>query len=295
MARATIVLLSAIFACHFFGCSPSASDPDSAGNAPGQSSSADPNSKNELADSSESTPKSPTRNENAPKKTNGPPSEAPDSQRPSSPAKDANSALAVKQKSGPAAGQKSQSTVNNPDFHEALVGAANQYLEFAMVNSVAIAAPRDCAPASDPDPKFSLSDDQDSHGEKLYFLFTNKIAHYLSQDGTPSPVGQVLVKEAWTSKPSNLNARNSRNHSSGIRINPRTKVGDQVLEIGRRSNLFVMLKMEADTPATDQGWVYGVVDPESKVVSESGKIPSCIQCHQDAKHDRLFGTSILPH
>lgn len=186
--------------------------------------------------------------------------------------------------------------VNNADFHEPLTAAAEQYLEFAMVNSIPLAAPEACAAAApeEAQPMISQSDDTDSHGKKLYFLFAKEIAHYLDQDGSPSPVGQILVKEAWTSKPSNPNARNMRNHAAGIRVNPRTKVGDQVLEIGRRNKLFIMMKLETDTPETDQGWIYGVVDADSKAISEAGKVHSCMQCHIDAKHDRLFGPASLP-
>jgi len=186
--------------------------------------------------------------------------------------------------------------VNDPEFHEALVAAANEYLEYGMVNATALAAPADCAPASDgsaPKPLMSHSDDDTTHGHKLYYLFANEVAHYLNQDGSPSPIGQALVKESWTSKPSNPGARNLRNHASGNRINPRTKFGDETLEIGKRKDLFLMIKLATDTPGTDQGWVYGIVNPESKEVTESGKVSSCIQCHQDAKNDRLFGPANL--
>lgn len=184
--------------------------------------------------------------------------------------------------------------VNNTEFHAALVDAANSYLEFGMVNTAALAALNDCRPAAPPAfPLQSKSDDSETHGDKLYFLFAKQVAHYLNQDGSPVPTGQILVKESWTSKPSNPNARNMRTHRSGIRINPRTIVGDQVLEIGQRKELFLMLKLATDTPDTDQGWVYGVVDSKTKQVSESGKVPSCIRCHEDANHDRLFGPSLL--
>jgi hypothetical protein len=142
-------------------------------------------------------------------------------------------------------------------------------------------------------PLMSQSDDDGTHGEKMYFLFAKEIAHYLNQDEEPAPVGQVLVKESWTSKPSNPGARNLRTHASGLRINPRTKVGDRTLEIGKRKELFVMLKLDPQTAGTDEGWVYGIIKPETKEVTESGKVTSCIKCHQDAKHDRLFGPANL--
>ena len=159
-----------------------------------------------------------------------------------------------------------------------------------MVNPQPMAAPAACAPAFAPEitPRLSQSEDESSHGKKLYFLMAKEIGHYMTADGSPSPVGQTLVKESWTSIPSNEQARNSRNHASGNRIMPRTKIGDQVVEIGQRTNLFVMTKLAKETPNTDEGWVYGVVQSESKKVLSSGKVASCIACHE-SKSDRLFG------
>ena len=162
-----------------------------------------------------------------------------------------------------------------------------------MVNSIALVAPADCAPPSDDArPMMSKSDHESTHGQKLYYLFVKDITHYLSQDGTPSPEGQILVKESWTSKTSNPDARNLRNHASGVRINPRVNVGQETIEIGKRKDLFVMVKLAPDTANTDNGWVYGVVEPNSQEVTAAGKVASCIRCHEDAKNDRLFGPAL---
>jgi hypothetical protein len=184
--------------------------------------------------------------------------------------------------------------VNNESFHEALVESAEAYIRFPMVNSVAEVAPTFCAAPSEPEarPKMSQSDDDDSHGKKLYYLFAKDITHYLAPDDKDAPVGQVLVKESWTSKESNPDARNLRNHASGNRINPRVDVGGKVLEIGKRKDLFVMMKLDPKTADTDQGWVYGVVNADTKAVSAAGKVASCMACHESAEHDRLFGTDL---
>ncbi|MFK7769393.1 MAG: cytochrome P460 family protein [Mariniblastus sp.] len=180
--------------------------------------------------------------------------------------------------------------INNPDFHKALDKAVADYLTYGMVNSAPAVGPEECrAPADEPRPSFSQADDETAHGKKLYFLFAKDIGHYLTQDGTTHPVGQTLVKESWTSVEANPNARNMRNHASANRINPRAKVGDKLLQIGERKALFVMTKLEKDTPETDQGWVYGVVEPSTKKIIASGTINSCMQCHEEAKNDRLFG------
>jgi len=184
--------------------------------------------------------------------------------------------------------------VNNPDFHESLVEATEAYLRYPMVNSVAEVAPADCAAPFDPEakPKLSHSDDESSHGNKLYYLFAKDITHYLAPNDHDAPVGQTLVKESWTSKTSNPDARNLRNHASGNRINPRVDLDGKILEIGKRNDLFVMMKLDPKTAGTDQGWVYGVVDPDTKKVTASGKVASCMECHESAKHDRLFGADL---
>ena len=50
-----------------------------------------------------------------------------------------------------------------------------------------------------------------------------------------------------------------------------------------------MVKLDPSTPDTDAGWVYGTVSADGKQVNASGRIASCMKCHQQAKHDRLFG------
>jgi hypothetical protein len=50
-----------------------------------------------------------------------------------------------------------------------------------------------------------------------------------------------------------------------------------------------MYKLDAKTPGTDEGWVYGTVTPDGKDVTCAGRVASCMGCHADAPHDRLFG------
>lgn len=243
-------------------------------------------SKSETKTNSESSVNEPADSPNEPIKSNSVASGVASGTASDKPGK---SKPAVNEAEAPA----NQPAVNNPVFHDALVTAVNDYLQYSMVNSVAFEAPAQCAaPTNDSPPRLSASEDDQTHGRKLYYLFAKDVTHYLSPNEKPAPVGQVLVKESWTSKPSNPEARNKRTHAAGVRINPRAKVGDKVFEIGQRTNLFVMLKMDPDTADTDQGWVYGVVDADSKQVSAAGKVASCMQCHQDTPNDRLFGPAI---
>ena len=57
---------------------------------------------------------------------------------------------------------------------------------------------------------------------------------------------------------------------------------------GEYLGLFVMLKREADSPGTMDGWAFGTVDPDGKVTS-AGAVASCIACHRSAPHGGLFG------
>ncbi|MEL7498063.1 MAG: cytochrome P460 family protein [Planctomycetota bacterium] len=181
--------------------------------------------------------------------------------------------------------------VNDSRFHDALQTTASEYLQYALVNPIPNLAPADCRPATDldadvPKPRMSVADDG-GHAEKLYFLFAQNIEHYFNEVNEPSPVGQALVKESWTSKPGNPAARNLRNHASANRIIPRLTIDGKTYEIGKRNELFIMLKLDPKTEGTDEGWVYGVVEPDTKSVLAAGSVASCIACHRD-QNDRLF-------
>ena len=192
--------------------------------------------------------------------------------------------------------------VNDASFHPAIKAAAEEYLRFAMVNTtgfeatLAKLAPKDCAPEPPPadilDPAAKMSQAESGHDQKLYFLFAKDIAHYVNPDGSESPVGQALVKESWTAVPGNPDARNMRSHTSGNRVNPRVKVGNKTLKLGKRSDLFVMLKQDPETEGTDEGWVYGVIDPKSHEIKSAGAVASCIACHSGEK-DSLFRDGII--
>ena len=53
--------------------------------------------------------------------------------------------------------------------------------------------------------------------------------------------------------------------------------------------LFLMIK--TGEPDSDAGWIYGTATPDGSTITAWGKLASCMECHQDAKHDRLFGVS----
>lgn len=150
--------------------------------------------------------------------------------------------------------------------------------------------------------RFSESDDQSIHGRKIYFLFA-KDAEAYGVLRTPQPVGQILVKEAWIPRRMHRSFTPNKNihreydsdgpplsDESGVRGGyfPYAEDEGRWYRAGERAGLFVMMKFGAETPETDNGWIYGTVDRDAKVTS-CGRIASCMECHEQSQHDRLFG------
>jgi len=175
-------------------------------------------------------------------------------------------------------------------------------------------APRYCQPPdSRPNtPALSASGDAETHGRKLYSLFVNMwpedaepLGSYTSK--TASPVGQVIVKESWVpevvtdpeAKREPVVKKVKRTRTAADGSTEPYEVKDQFLpyaekdgkwyRAAERGPLFVMMKLDPSTPGTDRGWVYGVVSPDGKEVQAVGRITSCMNCHEKAPHDRLFG------
>lgn len=113
-------------------------------------------------------------------------------------------------------------------------------------------------------PTMSRSRDAGTHGGKLYYLFARDREAYFAASSAPQPLGQALVKESWTA-------------DGGA---PRAQ-----------SALFVMMKA-GPGPATDEGWIYATVNPEKTRVTSSGRLASCMKCHEEAPRDRMFGLPV---
>jgi hypothetical protein len=118
---------------------------------------------------------------------------------------------------------------------------------------------------------------------------------YVPKDGV-NPLGQVVVKEAWT--PEEVDVQRPESVIRRIKVNGEERVDEflpyvrkdgRVYHAKEKSGLFIMFKLDPQTPGTDQGWVYGTVTADSKKVTSAGRVASCMKCHQDAPHDRLFG------
>lgn len=161
-------------------------------------------------------------------------------------------------------------------FVEPLRQAAADYRTFPRLGHLPKFAPTDCRfPLERP----ALSAAGAAHGEKLYWLFARFAqGRQYVVPGQPAREGETLVKASFA-----VLTEAPKDHSGDGHL-----VDGRVVFAGEPTGLFVMHKLAADTPGTDQGWIYGTVDPKGTVTS-AGAVSSCIRCHQDATEDRRFG------
>lgn len=171
--------------------------------------------------------------------------------------------------------------VDSP-FVPVLRKAVEGYREFACVTVDPHHAPELCrAPAATAHRSRAARE----HGGKLYLLYASTGFGYL-RPGEAAPVGETLVKEAWTAEPGTPQGETEAARRYGRPMTMRD--GDATWHAGSARGLFVMHKLAPDTPDTDQGWIYGTID-RNGVVTSAGRVASCIRCHEDAAEDRRFG------
>jgi hypothetical protein len=167
-------------------------------------------------------------------------------------------------------------------FRGRLLEIARTYKGYGNVDNHLRWAPTDCLIPPDV-LHYSASKDKATHGGKIYALFAQPCAKgsYLPARGGAAPVGQVVVKEAWRSE----------EVTQWVSELGHVQKDGRRYRAGRQAELFIMYKMDPETPDTDQGWVYGTVSSDGKRVLSAGRVESCMNCHRDAPHDRLFGVS----
>lgn len=175
-----------------------------------------------------------------------------------------------------------------PSWHAELLEIASRYEGLGRVDGCARVGPLSCyMPAARA--RYSESDEEDTHGRKLYSLFVQDTAEY---GGIPRPVPleergfprfeQVIVKQAWAPEPTDLTPDEAWTREGMEQWGPTglapAELDGVVYRAGDPMGLYVMFRVAADTPNTDAGWVYGTVDADG-VVTGAGRMDSCMSCH----------------
>jgi hypothetical protein len=128
-----------------------------------------------------------------------------------------------------------------------------------------------------------MSEAEDApHGKKLYYLWASDRPGYLKHEVA---IGFTIVKQSFAAKPTSEPKREYRFDESPLHDS--MQVDGHWMTTGDAKGLYVMTKVGA-VDGADAGWVYGTIDPAGEVTS-AGRVASCIGCHEDAPHDRLFG------
>jgi cytochrome P460 len=206
---------------------------------------------------------------------------------------------------------ESEKSASKP-FHDELLKAAADYKTWGRVDDENRWAPELCRTPNPGLAYVSASKDEKTHGQKLYSLFARKrVAYCYLERSNSVDVGQVIVKQSWIAeeitaadeKPMKKidyqkiiytpvvqpGERDGSRSEAGDHFYPYAWKGDKVFKAGKQADLFIMMKLDPKTPDTDAGWVYGTVTADGKQVTSAGKVESCMKCHREAKHDRLFG------
>ncbi len=189
-----------------------------------------------------------------------------------------------------------------------LLEIAKTYERFGRVDDEIRWAPFLCRMPQPGKAHFSTSKDDETHGRKLYSLFAKDHkayvqTHALAKDVKTAEVGQAIVKESWIPEETKIEGRpqpivRKTNPDGKLEFEhndhflPYAQKNGKWYKASKPAGLFVMMKFDPKTPETDQGWIYGTVSADRKHVTGMGKIASCMECHQKARHDRLFGIGV---
>ncbi len=151
----------------------------------------------------------------------------------------------------------------------------------------------------------SRSDDQRTHGSKIYKLWVSDFDAYMRLSGLDprndkppviepaagaklsiiAPIGLTLVKETFES----IEVPKTEEPKPNPYRRDLVVDGDHAFRQGAPAELFIMTKLDPKTPDTDIGWIYAVVSTDRKTVLRSGRIESCMGCHAQTTRDRLYG------
>lgn len=177
---------------------------------------------------------------------------------------------------------------------------ATQYWAWDRVSDAINWAPQGCVIWRTEHVFESSSEDKSTHGSKLYQLFSRLPKNYLELTGqaeednirSDSPmrsgIGQVVVKESWKPVAVSEQEASEANSEKEPLVYAESPMG-QKFRKGDFAGLFIMMKYDDPPIPADDGWVYATVAPDRTTILQSGRIDSCMGCHQNAPHGRLFG------
>jgi hypothetical protein len=176
---------------------------------------------------------------------------------------------------------------STPTFSERARAIAVEYEQWGRVDDEIRWAPFLCRLPGPAVAWVSKSDDASTHGQKLYSVFAKKRAAY--PDGPHAE--QVIVKQSWTAERAEgvvFDPPETEQKTTGDHFYPYALKDGVVYKAGARAGLYIMFKVDPATPDTDAGWVYATISPAGEITA-SGRVASCMGCHEHAKHERLFG------
>lgn len=176
-----------------------------------------------------------------------------------------------------------------------LLEIAANYKKYEKADGRMRVAPTFCVPAAPPtaiagaEYRMSRSDDEATHGKKLYTLYAAKIDPF-TRDYTQETLAgkkrpltdQVLVKESWI-------AEEVKPMTPDLPAAVVTENDGKKYRPALPGPLFVMYQTDPKDPNSDEGWVYGTLTSDGKTVTGVGRLANCMSCHQKAPHGRLFG------
>lgn len=195
------------------------------------------------------------------------------------------SALCQSSMSKPDADKASkEKDVNDARYQKQMLDVAAGYYKYQKYDDNLRRAPWLCAMPPPSGPKLSKSKDAGTHGQKVYYVYAKDMASYINNQKAPDD--QVLVKESFLPLPV---------PSVPLAGDPDAKpfLGEgEKYKAGEKHGLFIMMRLKPGSPGyedTDDGWIYGTVTADGKTVTSAGKVQSCMGCHLQAPHGRLFG------
>lgn len=183
----------------------------------------------------------------------------------------------------------------NPSFVAQALTIADEYVAWGRVDDELRWAPFLCRQPLPGIARPSQSNDQTTHGQKLYSVFAKNHDAYPNGPQTD----QAVVKQSWI--PELVSGPDASFNPGSVR--PQADAADHfypyaekdggVYRAGAPAGLFIMFKLDEATPDTDEGWVYATVSTAGEVTS-AGRVASCMGCHESATHERLFGVPLSP-